>query len=509
MLKRILLSATALTASPLSAQAWQDPNWLDGSVPVPVWTDTPVVGNGVADADATITQGGTPPAIQFEPAVLDEQGYVRADWLTTEGVSRSDQGEAKFRIVCEDVGRARVDPILFEGSDPAGHDHTFIGDLNTFSSDELDYTTTRTNPSSSCPGGPLNTVRYWHPTLHKNLPSGVRASHKADSNNFYYTHLYTQSPKKTRLFRDLAFIGGMNPGDFNFTYEKGLIDTYNAANVGEELEYPDQDRFGWRGWFCTAPGAVVTKAHARRTQFQLETDSNGPFVYASYLQGPNGEDPWNGTCTSGYELTPELFAPDCWDGRNLRSPDGRRHVSYSTKRKDNSVTDICPTGWWHIPSFEGKSVFSHNGPSDYMEWYFSSDRMNPSGTAADPTSDDPCRQVGPYFCNAATPHFDWANVGQDQTMFNIAMAKCMGISLPEYLNGDTSLEPEDATCDSGTISATQRLKGGVGGEAPPEAGHSRNPIVTTYSRYNDAAVDRYFPLTQEDIVGPVVIEHDH
>lgn len=69
-------------------------------------------------------------------------------------------------------------------------------------------------------------------------------------------------------------------------------------------------------------------------------------------------------CPNGSNLGVSIVFPNCWNGRDLDSPDHRSHVRYSTKRR-------CPKGWVPIPqirvsisTFRGtwKGHLSSGGP---------------------------------------------------------------------------------------------------------------------------------------------------
>ena len=286
-----------------------------------------------------------------------------------------------------------------------------------------------------------------------------------DAVTFYYTHLYAEAPVKTRLLRNFRFIGGENPMDFNRVQERAEIDDANAAldlEYGETgaFEYPDEGgKFGNDGWVCRRDSdglqATVVAGHG------VITNGSESTVKARYIVGPNGFDPFGGTCTAG-TFVHTIFAQQCWDGHNLGSPNGRGHVRYATNRTGFGSTELCPDGWWQVPRFEAKAEYSHGGWTDYQYWYLSSDRMNPAMTVtegssndpetmADPVSLSPCRSIGAYFCSGETMHFDWWG-SWDQTIMNQWLAKCGGVSLPEYVNGtDLTLNHDPLTLKQAII----------------------------------------------------------
>lgn len=465
--------------------------------------------NGPANESWTppISPDSAHPADTYEPAVDDENGYTRSLWSNSSNQRHIVNGpEEKFRTVCQPAFIKRADPILAPGEYPAMHDHTFAGANSAYviaNVESFNYSMGREHPSSSCQGGPLNSTLYWEPSV-KDDRYGVSLTVIPSVINFYYQTLAPgDGADMTRLRRNYRFIGGANPMDYNDTARRA---EYTAAG----LEYPGSPDTpaGFQGIGCfvtAAPNTFVPvlSAHSMKSAAGGET-----LIRARYLKGPNGEDPWDGACTAG-EIIVEIRAQDCWDGNHLGSSNGRDHVAYSTRDEDNApAAGSCPQNYVKVPSFISKVHFSHNGwTEDLQHWYLSSDRMNSSDTAADPTSLDPCRETGPYFCSFSTFHFDWWGAWDDQT-FLTWHRNCLGMTV-----GGVGGNPADcgtggisgcyADCDTeGTSTPVSLLIGGT----PPEAGLSTDPINSApVERASDTTEgQRYFPVRPEDASEPAL-----
>ena len=439
--------------------------WTVGAQPR-TYTNTTVVGLqlDIHPEVSSSDQGGDPPALLYEPFPINEKaaGYVRTDYAgASNPANRIDAGEGKFRTLCSDTHENRTDPILAKGNPNGSHRHSWVGNKN---GNELsNYLTARAEPWSTCGGGPLNATYYWRPSVLKTLPSGVAAAIKSDFINFYYTiSPYSVTPSLYRLLRDLQFIGGVNPNDTSNSIPNSFVPSGQSwLPIGT----------GWAGWQCYGNNATVN----------VRADLGGGQTYPA-LQAPDGSDPWGGLCVAGYQLGAIINGPDCWDGVNLRTPDGRSHVAYSTRKTDNSITRKCPDGWFKMPHLEGKEWFSHNGWADYSTWYLSSDRMDPN----------PANWKTP----GSTFHFDWINGWDDWASFQW-MKWCAGVTI----NGDPG---QPLTCDFSLISPTWQMTQGT----VPNTNFSPSPIVQSATRYNLPNTQRFLPIPS-GTVADLTIQHDH
>lgn len=318
------------------------------------------------------------------------------------------------------------------------------------------------------------------------LTSGVCATVKMDFVIFYYTTGPSANALAlTRFPRDFAYIGGVDPNDYNDEARKAEIPagfTYRSGGQGN----------GFLGWKCinTSDGIVPTAAGG---------------TYSMRLKEANGDDPWGGACIAGYKVASDLAAPQCWDGYNLKSPNGRKHLRYRI-RHNNSGASVCPDGWWIFPPFQAIIEYSHNGFSDYGTWYLASDRMRMatadcpdetvacdgvSGGNAGHTSLSPCRSTGLDYCGGETMHFDWFGAWSYGTAAAPGamikwMVNCTGVKITM---GATTLAGNPGACNNSTISPTERML--TNGETSPDPTLSQNPVITFNTFYDDPPSQRF------------------
>ena len=471
----IIATLVASTAIPAMSQTYQDPDWTDGSVPARVWTTSPTVPaiGAVLGADT------------YEPAVASEAGHTESDWIdTTNGtVDYITDGidERKFRIVCEPGTAKQIDPILYVGqASPIGHRHQGSGNVNW--NENSTYTTLRASPSSTCTGGPLNGVIYWEPELIAKTVKNVELGVRPQSQVFYYINGNQNQPQiRTWLRRNFGFIGGVNPANYNDTARRA---EYSAGG----LEYPGSPdtAAGFGGFVCTN-GAGVSVTVSRVASRRKSSNGEAVTTSARHLKAEDGGDPWGGQCTGTTALPGaiilQLQAPDCWDGKNLRAPDGRGHVAYSTRTAGNEFTGLCPSGWVHVPQLTASTRWSFKD-TEYLNWYFASDRMLSADAPGDVTSKDPCRQTTGWFCNGSTGHFDWI-YGWKNNIVDEWQRECLGIPVRGVVpvNGP-------ASCDTSQISKFRKMK--YGGASPNAAlsggcatiGSCSNAVPGNRQRYN-------------------------
>ena len=425
--------------------------WTVGPQPV-VWATPPVIGDG---SDA---RGGTPPLFANEPAILDEVGYTRSQWLNNDAY-RSDQGEAKFRITLNFAFFATVDPLLHPGMTTMSHHHTFAGNLGLFEAlgaqgvADANYDALRNYPKSTASGGPLNSTLYWEPTLFCEIAPGILVPMKPEVISFYYTDNYTEVAKLQRIPRGFTFIGGVDPADrFNTTRLNELPDNQGWDKTSDRLN-------GWLGWkFFDKDLQQDIPLAAGNTADALPDGKS-----ARQLVNADGSDPWGGAAENPNSvLISTLVGPSWMDGHNFTSPNGRDHTRYDARKSDNSFKDVGPQGWWRIPEPEIKTQFPASRPG-------LSGHAFRSKLALSSDYDMAGNLVHP---RGSTMHFDWMD-GWDFQIRKTWHAKCNGIDFPD-------LTGEPLTCDTSTISATQRM---LVTEPSPDPTLSNNPVIS-FPEYN-------------------------
>ena len=179
-------------------------------------------------------------------------------------------GSGSFRTTCSLTKFAFDDPIVFNGQPGKSHLHMFFGnaaiDANTTSA------TIASTGNSSCRGGILNRTAYWTPAM-------IDASGNAvmpDEATIYYKTGYNVDPA---VIQPVPTALKMIAGDSKAT----------AAQ--------------WAG-----PQQIIT--------WICLNGSGG---------GGNTTIP---NCAAGDAVRLTVIFPQCWDGKNLDSPDHKSHMAY-------------------------------------------------------------------------------------------------------------------------------------------------------------------------------------
>ena len=188
---------------------------------------------------------------------------------TAEVAPLSDIGQ--FRIPCGYSHMAFDDPIVSPGRPGAAHLNTFFG--NTGTNAASTEQSIRDTGNSTCQGGTINRSAYWVPSM---IDTATGKPIAPDFAVFYYKQGYTLAP--SRAIQPLPAGLRMIAGD------------------------PTNSRPGGTG-----------------ARFKC-------------IGGPNNSNDQYGSaipnCDVGALLYQEVFFPQCWDGRNLDSPDHKSHMSY-------------------------------------------------------------------------------------------------------------------------------------------------------------------------------------
>ncbi|MDO8960541.1 MAG: DUF1996 domain-containing protein, partial [Methylophilus sp.] len=183
-----------------------------------------------------------------------------------------------FRISCEYSHMSNDDPIVFPGVPNATHHHTFFGNTaaNAYSTND----TLRNSGNSTCAGGILNRSGYWMPSL---IDTSTGAPVKPSVVVVYYkaidetSGMYVKTPPA-----GLRMIAGK-------ARPLAIADT--------QAEFNCQD------------------------QTQVMNPSNWGIMWsANHLKACGGPN---------QILRMIVSFPQCWDGKNLDSPDHQSHMAYS------------------------------------------------------------------------------------------------------------------------------------------------------------------------------------
>jgi hypothetical protein len=271
-------------------------------------------------------------------------------------------GEGANRFLCAYAKMAFDDPIVFPGQPNASHLHQFFGntDVNANTTSE----TIGSTGSSTCSGGTANRTGYWTPAL---IDAGGNVVAPSTA-TIYYKSGYQMKPS---LVQPMPTGLRMIAGDKNWT------------NVSQ-----NQQRV-W--WTC---------------------DGGGGPTYSATIPA----------CSVRVMLI--VIFPQCWDGKNLDSPDHKSHMAYPnySNATDGSkcpsthpvvVPEITEEFFWPVPSGANASTFHISSDMDLTK---------PGGLSA---------------------HADWM-MGWDPDVMKTFVTLCLDMSKDCQVNGlgnNTYLNP--------------------------------------------------------------------
>lgn len=447
-----------------------------------------VIGDGSND------RGGTMPVLALQPADIPSTapGWIEAVSCDVEDpggpcheVTDPPTEEAKFRTLADYSHVNYDDPIRNWGQPGTAHAHMFFGNTNTNFRSTYASLRTRANANangtpkraaSTIAGGPLNGTAYWFPVIIKPNAFGDGKAYavKVDEAVVYYVeNPASNALASSRIPRGLRYILGMNMDDPRDTIIKAKIAAANAQ-PGTSGRYAYIGN-GFVGWQCRSSDKTTI----------IESVSGEH--YPAFKTAASA-DPWSGNCTAGMWLQAEFNAPACYDGRNLWSPGGYKHLRQRITDNVNtgSIIEGCPNGWFKLPQLSITLWFKHQGFSDYGTWYASSDAMaTAAAQAINPA--DPAMRPG------ESMHTDWLG-GWDDTTFMKWQDFCIGVS-----GGAMHV------CDSSLISTTEALTGGFSGVNAPDS--TRLPQVQQNPEFNTTSRSLMVQLPA-DPAGPVTT-HAH
>jgi hypothetical protein len=428
MVNLLIFLLAWLWHTPAQAQSFPKPPDVPDYVTVtPQWPSgsTPVAVKGVSDV---------PPANSYElsdipsasPSQLKTSGPVFCNAVVGSGCP-----EAKFRTHVEPTHILYDDPIRNYGQPGQSHCHLFFGNsrVNAYST----FASLRANARqySKSGGGGLNGTGYWMPCM-------VWEDAFGDGKNYavlpgVITVYYQESPARNTQLKDLLmgfrYVSGFWMDDGGDYLASVLAAANAAAGFTRYTTYNPMD------------GGVNPFGLQHRWQ------CNG--VSSRALVNSDGSDPFGGGCTSANNLELHFAAAGCWDGVNLWSPGGYKHIIPGFWDSVSNAL-VCPENYYKLPQLQLNFQFKHSGWSTSIKfWKLASDNITGSantGTVA-----------GKTVRRGETFHSDWFN-GWDRTTIQTWMTFCIGI------RGNTPHQ-----CDSSTISSTEKV---IIGETNPQTGKS-------------------------------------
>lgn len=279
--------------------------------------------------------GGTPLLAAFPI----EQGLQKA-WGSgaIPGIYNVDEGA--FRFTCGGEGQIKADdPLLYAKQPGKSHWHKFWGNL------AIDA---NSNPEAlpagqtNCNYGekPLNLSGYWMPLL----VDDQNMARNPDLVSVYY--------KRKRLASKFCQEG-------------------SAVRMGICVPLPDKIRFIF-GWDPTKP----------------DLPGQGMSWYCTTGTGAHVKDLdalFNSGCVGGATMVADLAAGNCWDGKNLDTPDHRSHIAFGSYGSWGYYK--CPeTHPYVIPQTENKVMWTvtadmigvRSDGTKYSRVRLASDHMKPN-----------------------------------------------------------------------------------------------------------------------------------
>ena len=257
-----------------------------------------------------------------------------------------------FRFICQAAHLGCDDPIIYPGQPGKSHLHQFFG--NTRTDANSTFASLRETGDSTCMG-PLNRSAYWIPAMMNGKGSVIRPDYVA----IYYKRRPASDPK-------------CDP-------------TKDAQAQGKCVDLPRGLRFVF-GYNMQNPAQSPTGAAYFNCDGPTGTQGHYPNMVAAAAK-----------CPAGNRLGAIISAPDCWDGKNLDSPDHRSHMAYAGYGDWGYFK--CPaTHPFVVPAFSLGAWYGTD--ATLPNWYLSSDRMPGMADAIPGT----------------TLHSDWWGAWDDPTM---------------------------------------------------------------------------------------------
>ena len=242
-------------------------------------TATPGATPSPAPTDATVSAGGTlrnhAPGSGMAATLTIPEGHPGFDASRVRtspfGLPRSGLDIGAFRVSCEYSHMGFDDPVVKPNQPGASHLHTFFGNTGTTASSTPD--SIADSGRSTCSGGTANRSAYWVPTLYDTRTGQPLAPSFAI---MYYKTGYE----------------GVKPDEVQAAPARLRIVAGSAAATAEQPHV---------SWGCLTSGGAVLEPGS------IPTD-----------------------CAPGREaLQLSVAFPQCWDGRNLDSPDHSSHMAHA------------------------------------------------------------------------------------------------------------------------------------------------------------------------------------
>jgi hypothetical protein len=292
----------------------------------------------------TTTTGATVVAASLAGEVAIADNFDLASWLEPgEGPHTSPDEVGAFRFTCLAGQVSRDDPIVYPGQPGKSHLHQFFG--NTATDANSTYQSLRTTGGSTCTrseGTSPQRSAYWTPAMLEGAGNVV----KPDWMNTYYKQLPASDPK--------------------------CLQTLDPTVVGRCVTIPNGIRFILGYNMATMSGGPTDTSS--RDYWAMGFDCNSKPVGGESYTGVKHSIPEiiaTGKCPAGAWLRVFLAFPQCWDGKNLDTPDHRSHIVMPPQA-------ICPgTHPYRVPEIAIQAFFSVDDNFFAGKWRLASDEMMP------------------------------------------------------------------------------------------------------------------------------------
>lgn len=293
----------------------------------------------------------TPPGVEVNENAIPVGGTgVSTPAIGRAGYSKSaGDGSAAFRVNCRFNRMDFVDPIVAPRRPRGSHLHIFFGNTSTgaWSTPE----SIRTTGASTCTGGTANRSAYWAPAIIDTSTGAPVMSSTSWVDQEHFLQVYYKSGYE-----------GVAPQTVqNFPVGLRMI-AGSAMSTGPQ------------------PNGIVTYS-CEDGQRQIHGATSFP------------------ACQPGQLFVMSIKFPQCWDGRNLDSPDHKSHMAYGAGWPDKG----CPASH-PVPLPQITQNYRYRVPAGGMSsWRLSSDTYSgPAGYSG---------------------HADWMN-GWDQAVFQRMLDNC-------------------------------------------------------------------------------------
>ena len=215
------------------------------------------------------------PAVDISRNIIPAIGYNTFRTQATTEITPQGTGIGSFRMPCKISHMSNDDPVVYPNQQGAAHHHTFFG--NTSVNYKSNLETLATTGNSTCNGGIMNRSAYWIPTI-INTENNTPVVPTGDILVYYKTG-NIDAPLIKAPPKGLRMIAGNS-----------------KAKTASET--------AWAGFKCH-PGP--------NSKRQSWPDT-------PYITPPSG-------CEVGDDLTFFVSFPQCWDGKNLDSPNHQDHMA--------------------------------------------------------------------------------------------------------------------------------------------------------------------------------------